>query len=102
MKKSTPIWLTIAISLFALMAGIFVDRQFLAPKPYSSNDPKVDTILNLIAQEYVDTVNLDMLVDNSIFEILSKLDPHTSYFDARSPKTTTVKYDGVIPDIGIV
>ena len=102
MKKSTPIWLTIAISLFALMAGIFVDRQFLAPKPYSDNDPKVNTILNLIAQEYVDTVNLDMLVDNSIFEILSKLDPHTSYFDARSPKTTTVKYDGVIPDIGIV
>ena len=102
MKKSTPIWLTIAISLFALMAGIFVDRQFLAPKPYSDSDPKVNTILNLIAQEYVDTVNLDMLVDNSIFEILSKLDPHTSYFDARSPKTTTVKYDGVIPDIGIV
>ena len=84
------------------MAGIFVDRQFLAPKPYSDSDPKVNTILNLIAQEYVDTVNLDMLVDNSIFEILSKLDPHTSYFDARSPKTTTVKYDGVIPDIGIV
>ena len=102
MKKNTPIWLTIAISLFALMAGIFVDRQFLAPKPYSDSDPKVNTILNLIAQEYVDTVNLDMLVDNSIFEILSKLDPHTSYFDARSPKTTTVKYDGVIPDIGIV
>jgi carboxyl-terminal processing protease len=102
MKKSTPIWLTIAIALIALVAGIIVDRQFLTPKPNPENDPKVNAILNLIAQEYVDTVNLDLLVENSIFEILSKLDPHTSYFDARSPKTTTVKYDGVIPDIGIV
>ena len=102
MKKSTPIWLTIVIALIALVAGIIVDRQFLTPKPNPENDPKVNAILNLIAQEYVDTVNLDLLVENSIFEILSKLDPHTSYFDARSPKTTTVKYDGVIPDIGIV
>ena len=102
MKKSTPIWLTIAIALFALLAGAFIDRQFLAPKPDQDNDRKINAILNLIAREYVDTVNLNNLVDNSIPEILNHLDPHTSYYDAKSPTATRDGHNGVIPDIGMV
>ena len=102
MKRSTPIWLTIAIALFALMAGLFIDHQFLAPKPNAESDRKLNAILNLIAQEYVDTVNLHHLTERTIPEILNILDPHTSYYDAQSLKATTEVHNGVIPDIGLV
>ena len=102
MKKNTPIWLTIVIALFALMAGLFIDRQFLAPKPTLDNDNKVNAILNLIAQEYMDTIDLNHLIERSIPEILNNLDPHTSYYDPQSPRASRDKHDGVIPDIGMV
>jgi carboxyl-terminal processing protease len=101
MKKSAPIWLTIAIAVIAFAAGLLIDRHYLADKSSGDGDGKVNAILDLIAQEYVDTVNLDNLVENSISEILSNLDPHTSYFEALSPKTITEHLDGAIPDVGI-
>lgn len=101
MKKSTPIWLTIAIALIAFVAGLFIDRHYLAPTMNVDNDQKVDALLKLIAQEYVDTVNLDRLIEKSIPEILNNLDPHSTYYDAKSPKVTAEVLDGAVPDIGI-
>ena len=103
MKRKLPIWLTIAIAVIALAAGILIDRQFMSPtsRP-DGGDPKVKAILDLIAQEYVDTVNPDDLMEKSIPLILKGLDPHTSYFDAQNSKITRNHPDGVIPDIGAV
>ena len=94
--------MTIVIALIALMAGLFIDRLFLAPKQTLDNDNKVNAMLNLIAQEYMDTVDLHHLIEKSIPEILNNLDPHTTYYDAQSPRVSRDKHDGVIPDIGMV
>ncbi len=103
MKKSAPIWLTIAIALIALVAGCFIDRHFLnsAERP-EGDDPKVKAILDLIAEEYVDDVDLDSLMERNIPYILRGLDPHTSYFESKYSRITKNKPDGVIPDIGVV
>ena len=103
MKKSTPIWLTIAIALIALVAGCFIDRHFLnSTERPGGGDPKVKAILDLIAEEYVDDVDLDSLMERNIPHILRGLDPHTSYFESQYSRITKNKPDGVIPDIGIV
>ena len=85
MKRNLPIWLTIAIALIAFAAGLFIDRHYLNSASVPENDDsKVKAILDLIAQEYVDTVNLDTLMEKSIPFILRGLDPHTSYFDPQN------------------
>ena len=103
MKRNLPIWLTIAIALIAFAAGFIIDRHYMN---YSSrhdvNDPKVKAILDLITEEYVDTLNFDELMERSIPLILRGLDPHTSYFDAQNSKISRNHPDGVIPDIGAV
>ena len=103
MKRNLPIWLTIAIALIAFAAGFIIDRHYMN---YSSrhdvNDPKVKAILDLITEEYVDTLNFDELIERSIPLILRGLDPHTSYFDAQNSKISRNHPDGVIPDIGAV
>ncbi|MBQ9555609.1 MAG: S41 family peptidase [Muribaculaceae bacterium] len=103
MKKKLPIWLTIAITLVAFAAGFLIDRHYLNPSSRRDvADPKVKAILDLITEEYVDTVNLDELMERSIPFILRGLDPHTSYFDAQNTKITRSQPNGVIPDIGVV
>ena len=103
MKRNLPIWLTIAIALIAFAAGLIIDRScFNSTSKPDGNDPKVKAILNLISQEYVDTVNFEDLMERSIPFMLKGLDPHTSYFDAQNSKITRNLPDGVIPDIGVV
>ena len=103
MKRNLPIWLTIAIALIAFAAGFLIDRHYTSSTHKAEgSDPKVKTILDLVAQEYVDTVDLDVLMERSIPFILRGLDPHTSYFDPQNSKITRDHPDGVIPDIGAV
>ena len=106
MNRNLPIWLTIAIALIAFAAGLFIDRHYLSSADGNiidvRNNGKVKAILDLIAQEYVDTVNPDALMEKSIPFILKGLDPHTSYFDPQNSKITRDHPDGVIPDIGAV
>ena len=99
MKKSLPIWLTIAIALIAFVAGLFIDRHCL--KPGSGSNDKVDAILALIEQEYVDTVDVEKLLEKSIPNILNELDPHTCYIDAKYKRDAVSEPDVAIPDIGI-
>ena len=53
-------------------------------KPYIVDyDRKLNTIFNLIADDYVDTVTVGDLVENAIPKILTELDPHTTYIPAK-------------------
>ena len=101
-QKSTrqPIWLPLAIAL-AVVVGILIGSRFTANKPVADNDRKLNAILNLIAQDYVDTTNLKDLIEMSIPEILSNLDPHTSYFSADDLKAATDDLNGSFSGIGI-
>ncbi len=101
-QKSTrqPIWLPLAIAV-AVVVGIFIGSRFTANKPVAENDRKLNAILNLIAQDYVDTTNLKDLIELSIPQILSQLDPHTSYFSAEDLKAATDDLNGSFSGIGI-
>ena len=97
-----PLWLPIAIAL-AVVVGIFFGSRFTSDKPVAENDRKLNAILNLIAQDYVDTTNLNDLVEMSIPEILSNLDPHTVYISAEELKlrTQAENQNGSTCDIGV-
>ena len=95
-----PIWLPLAIAL-AVVVGIFIGSRFTNNKPVADNDRKLNAILNLIAQDYVDTTNLHDLIELSIPEILSKLDPHTSYFSTEDLQIATDDLNGSFSGIGI-
>lgn len=62
---------------------------------------KYTKILNLIKQDYVDTVNTDKLVEHSIVKMLEKLDPHTSYIPAKDQKLVQSQLAGSFEGIGV-
>ena len=95
-----PIWIPIALAV-AVVTGIFFGSQFSSNNKVAENDRKLNEILNLIAQDYVDTTNLKDLIEMSIPEILGNLDPHTSYFTTEELKAATDDLNGSFSGIGI-
>ena len=95
-----PIWLPLAIAL-AVVAGLFFGK-WISPSNYvADNDRKLNAILNMINQDYVDSTNLHDLIEMSIPEILSNLDPHTTYFSAEEIKAQGDHANSSMRDIGI-
>ncbi len=62
---------------------------------------KISTILDLIDNGYVDSVNTGNIVEETIPELLKKLDPHTSYIPARDMKEVQEEMRGNFSGIGV-
>ncbi len=100
-NKHDYLWLPLAIA-FSVIVGIVVGNRFSNQRYTADSDRKLNTILNLIADDYVDdSVNINDLIEMSIPQILSKLDPHTVYFSAKDMKAAQEELDGSFSGIGI-
>ncbi|MBR1727523.1 MAG: S41 family peptidase [Muribaculaceae bacterium] len=93
-------WMPLAIAL-SVVVGIMLGHYFGGRSRIADNDRKLNTLLNLIADDYVDTVNLDQLIEMSIPQILANLDPHTTYFSAEDMRAANEELSGSFSGIGI-
>ncbi|GAB3706140.1 S41 family peptidase [Spirosoma flavus] len=62
---------------------------------------KYREILQLIENNYVDSVNTDDLVDFSIEKMLEKLDPHTAYMNPQDAVAARSQLEGGFDGIGV-
>ncbi len=95
-----PLWLPLVVAM-AVVLGILGGSRFASNKPVADGDRKLNAILNLIAQDYVDPTDMHDLIEMSIPEILSNLDPHTSYFSAEEQQAAADDLNGTFSGIGI-
>ncbi len=94
------IWLPIVIAI-AVVAGIFIGKHFASPEAVANKDRKINSVLNLIATDYVDTTNIDELVEKAIPNLLENLDPHTAYFTAADLRAANEDLQGSFSGIGL-
>ncbi len=97
--------------LFALvLAGGFILGQLWAPSGEGKTSNrmfiypqtnKIEALLNLIEDEYVDTVRKADLVEGIIPEILKNLDPHTVYIPQENLKEANQELEGNFGGIGV-
>lgn len=62
---------------------------------------KVEHVLNIIQENYVDPVSVDSLKDLAITQILSRLDPHSSYLPPDEARHFSENLDGNYYGIGV-
>jgi len=102
-NSTLKLFLPIIISV-AVVAGITVGRM-LPPMQgavkYIAKNDKINSILNIIETNYVDTVNRAQLVENAIPAILRKLDPHSVYIPAKDLARANEPLRGSFEGIGI-
>ncbi len=111
MKRN--IWIIVMI-VFTAIAGIFIGN-LLAGKANRMNrvrdltdifssfgsGNKIGEMMNLIEREYVDDVPLDSISDEVMFEIISKLDPHSVYIPAKDLEDVNSELEGSFSGIGV-
>lgn len=62
---------------------------------------KIGEVLDLIKDEYVDTVNIDQLTEKAITSILEQLDPHSSYIPPVDLQVYNEDLEGNFEGIGV-
>ncbi|MCF8388806.1 MAG: PDZ domain-containing protein, partial [Bacteroidales bacterium] len=107
-RRNKYIYLPIVFAIL-LALGIYVGMKLsevsrLEKNVFTLNTPRYDKltdIINYIDQDYVDSVNKEELVENSIVEILQELDPHSQYIPAKDFNTVNDPLQGNFEGIGI-
>ncbi len=106
-KKNTKIMA--AGFIFVLLAAITVSSSLYAKEsPREQQASKLDAyikftqILNLVENQYVDDVNTSTLVTKALKGLMSNLDAHSVYMDAKSFNDLDVQTKGEFGGLGIV
>ena len=62
---------------------------------------KIQDIITILDRKYVDTINGDALFEQTIADMLHKLDPHSNYIPARDLQLMTESIEGQFGGIGV-
>ena len=87
-----------------LAAGVLIGANFNSPTASISinNDvQKLKEVLGLIKDEYVDEASTDVLIEDAIQHMLTKLDPHSSYISVADRIEANEDLQGNFEGIGI-
>lgn len=96
--------LIIAISVIAgILIGTFYTRRFAGNKLgiINGSSNKLNALLRVIDDQYVDTVNMADLVEEAMPQILAELDPHSTYIPAQRLEEVNSELEGSFSGIGV-
>lgn len=83
-----------------MIGGIFIGR-YTGERSLSNSQEKLRTVLRLIESDYVDVINIDSLLESSLPELLSSLDPHSAYIPASELQVVNEDLQGSFSGVGV-
>lgn len=83
-----------------IVGGIFIGK-YEAVRRLSPGQEKLQTILGLIRDQYVDDINVDSLMEQTIPEMLASLDPHSAYIPKSELTASNEELDGAFGGVGV-
>ena len=102
-KRQFVWWPFIVAACIAL--GIFIGNRYLllsqAGGRMLGSGNKLNTILDIIEEQYVDTVNMPDLIEHVIPNVFSELDPHSNYIPANEVERRNEDLEGSFSGIGV-
>lgn len=88
-----------------LAIGLWLGTKFIPSSGSGSmiteTSNKYNTVLQMIEDNYVDTVDNQLLIESSIQGMIEKLDPHSSYIPAKDLQGVNEQLDGKFGGVGI-
>ncbi|NOQ91515.1 MAG: PDZ domain-containing protein, partial [Flavobacteriaceae bacterium] len=106
MNNKTKIYLPLIIAI-AIAFGVFLGSSLNYQKKTltffggTPQEKKIKRLIDYIQYEYVDEVDTDSLLDGTIKNMLSKLDPHSVYIPAQEHNRIAETMNGKFVGIGI-
>lgn len=97
MKQEKRKFYIIALVFFALATfSACIDLR-----PTSGDNDKLSRLMHIIGKQYVDTVDVDDLIEKTIPKVLAELDPHSVYIPAKDAEESNQELKGSFSGIGI-
>ncbi|MCX6237663.1 MAG: S41 family peptidase [Bacteroidia bacterium] len=97
-----PVFLAVAVIVGIFLGAKLQSRMQLSTRTTPANSAgKVGLIMNLIDENYVDTVDSKKIVEAAIPEMLKQLDPHTVYIPAKDMQEVSEEMSGNFSGIGV-
>lgn len=108
MKKYLFPTLTIACLLIGFLIGNAVSNKVNAQRFYIQNgqlfqqpESKIDQLLLLMNQAYVDPIDVDSISDEVMMEIVKRLDPHSAYIPKEDLEMVNSELSASFSGIGV-
>ena len=104
-KKSNrfmPLWLAVSV-VVGIFIGSFFANRFSGNRLsiINSGSNKLNDLLHIVDDQYVDTVNVNDLVEKALPTILSELDPHSVYLSQKKVQQENDYLKGSFFGVGI-
>lgn len=100
--RLTPLLISLGIIL-GILIGTFCTSHFSGNRLniINTGTNKLSYLLQIIDNNYVDTVDMSQLVEDAMPEILKELDPHSSYLSVQDAKEADDDLRGSFSGIGV-
>lgn len=107
MKKYILPTLTVVVMALGILIGTTLTQKANAQRIVYQNGhlqwelSKVDRLLQLMSQAYVDSLNIDSITDEVMSEMVQKLDPHSAYIPKEDLEMVNSELAGSFSGIGV-
>lgn len=95
-----PLYFSLVL-VAGILLGTRINRPVLSYPGNLGGDTKLDQVMELIREEYVDTVSDKVLTEKAIASLLQNLDPHSAYVPAEETREMNEPLLGNFDGIGI-
>ncbi|MBU3838251.1 MAG: S41 family peptidase [Candidatus Phocaeicola faecigallinarum] len=97
-----PILLAVGI-VIGIAIGVFYSNIYSSNRlgVIKGSSNKINALLRIVNDSYVDTMNMEDMVEKTMPLILSELDPHSSYIPAKNLEEVNSELKGHFSGIGI-
>ncbi len=101
-QRFIPLLLALCV-IGGILIGTFISRQYSGNRLsiITSGSNKVNYLLQLIDNKYVDTVDINELVESAMPQIVNELDPHSRYMEASDAEEASEDLKGSFSGIGV-
>jgi carboxyl-terminal processing protease len=101
-NRFMPIIMAVCV-VVGILIGTFYANHFSGNRLsiINSGSNKLNNLLHIVEDQYVDTVNVGDLVEKAMPQILSELDPHSVYISAKDVQMATDDLRGSFSGVGI-
>ncbi|MBO6032152.1 MAG: S41 family peptidase [Prevotella sp.] len=101
-NRFTPIWMALCVVL-GILVGTFYANHFSGNRLsiINSSGNKLNNLLHIVDDQYVDTININDVVEKAMPQILSELDPHSVYIAAKDVQIANDDLKGSFSGVGI-
>lgn len=101
-NRFTPLFVALGV-IVGILIGSFYANHFSGKRLniINTSSDKLNSLLHIIDDQYVDSVNIGDLVEKSLPQILKELDPHSAYIPAKDAEASMEDLRGSFSGIGV-